>query len=115
VVFSYSNETFLHDNARNMSSVGKKCPEWDDLNCFGHTIQLCIKHCPDIPAGRTLDCKFQNSLVWCSVTVMKLFVAFDIQVSVVKDTLSTSFKSDVNYSFLSQYIISILDFTCLII
>jgi hypothetical protein len=23
---------------------------WDDLNCFGHTIQLCIKHCPDISA-----------------------------------------------------------------
>lgn len=42
--------TVVHDNARNMNSVGKKCPEWDDLNCFGHTIQLCIKHCPDIPA-----------------------------------------------------------------
>jgi hypothetical protein len=26
--------TVVHDNARNMSSVGKKCPEWDDLNCF---------------------------------------------------------------------------------
>jgi hypothetical protein len=29
----------------------------------------------------------------------------------VSTALSTSFKSDVNYSFLSQYIISILDFT----
>jgi hypothetical protein len=42
--------TVVHDNARKMNSVGKKCPEWDDLNCFGHTIQLCIKHCPDISA-----------------------------------------------------------------
>jgi hypothetical protein len=61
--------------------------------------------------SRTLNCKFQDSLMWCSVTVMKLFVAFDVQVSVVKDTVSTSFKSDINFSFLSQYIISILDFT----
>jgi hypothetical protein len=30
---------------------------------------------------------------------MKLFVAFDVQVSVVKDTLSTSFKSDIHFSF----------------
>jgi hypothetical protein len=42
--------TVVHANARKMNSVGKKCPEWDDLNCFGHTIQLCIKHCPDISA-----------------------------------------------------------------
>ena len=42
--------TVVHDNARKMNSVGKKCPEWDDLNCFGHTIQLCIKQCRDISA-----------------------------------------------------------------
>jgi len=42
--------TVVHDNARNINSAGVKCPEWDDLNCFGHTIQLCIKPSLEIPA-----------------------------------------------------------------
>ena len=42
--------TVVHDNARNKNSVGEKCPEWDDLNCFEHTMQLCIKPSLEIPA-----------------------------------------------------------------
>ena len=42
--------TVVHANARKMNSVGKKCPEWDDLNYFGHTSQLCIKPSLEIPA-----------------------------------------------------------------
>lgn len=42
-------DTCVHDNARNMESAGKKCPEWGDLGCFGHTMQLCIK--PAIELG----------------------------------------------------------------
>ncbi|XP_071147348.1 E3 SUMO-protein ligase ZBED1-like [Mytilus edulis] len=39
----------VHDNARNMNCASEKC-DFDDMRCFGHTIQLCIKPCLEIPA-----------------------------------------------------------------
>lgn len=36
-------ETCVHDNARNMENAGSKCDQRNDLGCFGHTLQLCIK------------------------------------------------------------------------
>lgn len=35
--------TCVHDNARNIQCAGDKCEDWDDLGCFAHTLQLCIK------------------------------------------------------------------------
>jgi hypothetical protein len=33
-----------------MNCAGEKCVDWEDLNCFGHTIQLCIKPALEIPS-----------------------------------------------------------------
>ena len=35
--------TVVRDNARNMENGLSMCEDWDDLSCFGHTLQLCIK------------------------------------------------------------------------
>ncbi|CAG2204924.1 unnamed protein product [Mytilus edulis] len=42
----------VHDNARNMNCASEKC-DFDDMRCFGHTIQLCIKPC----LGNTRYCQ----------------------------------------------------------
>lgn len=36
--------TVVHDNTSNTNSAGEKCPEWDDLNCFGHTFYYSVVH-----------------------------------------------------------------------
>lgn len=43
--FNFNGKVFdvIHDNARNMTSAGNKCPDWSDHGCFAHTLQLCIK------------------------------------------------------------------------
>jgi len=33
----------VHDNACNMDSAGRLCDKWENLPCFAHTLQLCIK------------------------------------------------------------------------
>jgi hypothetical protein len=40
----------VHDNARNMDLAGRLCPDWQDLPCFAHTLQLCVKPVMDIPS-----------------------------------------------------------------
>lgn len=35
-------EVCVHDNARKMVCRCDLCPEWNDLSCFGHTLQICL-------------------------------------------------------------------------
>ncbi|XP_062586859.1 E3 SUMO-protein ligase ZBED1-like [Saccostrea cucullata] len=39
----------VHDNARNIERAGELSPEWEDLSCFGNTLQLVIKPALDLP------------------------------------------------------------------
>ncbi|CAC5362846.1 unnamed protein product [Mytilus coruscus] len=43
----------VHDNARNMNCASEKC-DFEDMKCFVHTIQLCIKPFLEIPASAKL-------------------------------------------------------------
>lgn len=36
-------DTVIHDNARSMENAGSRCPESDDVGCFGNTLQFCVK------------------------------------------------------------------------
>ena len=42
-------ECCVHDNARNMECASELCPQWPDLRCFAHTLQLCVNPALDIP------------------------------------------------------------------
>ena len=32
----------VRDNASNQAAAGRLCPEWEDLPCFAHTLQLAV-------------------------------------------------------------------------
>ena len=49
--------TVVHDNARNMENGLSVCEDWDDLSCFGHTLQLCIKPSLELPSVSKLVSK----------------------------------------------------------
>ena len=47
----------VRDNARNMENGLSMCEDWDDLSCFGHTLQLCIKPSLELPSVNKLVTK----------------------------------------------------------